>query len=104
MNTPSIIENDYFLKDGDDAFPFDNKESVDTDGDGVGNNADTDDDNDGISDIEETSPGTDPLKAENRLPQIFQMNFLKFGLGVAILFIFGVMCYGFYLQKKGLDR
>ena len=30
--------------DGDDAFPLDATESVDTDSDGTGNNADTDDD------------------------------------------------------------
>ena len=33
-----------------DAFPNDPSERVDTDGDGVGNNADTDDDNDGVID------------------------------------------------------
>ena len=36
------------LLDGDDAFPLDATESVDTDSDGTGNNADTDDDNDGV--------------------------------------------------------
>ena len=34
-----------------DAFPLDEHESVDTDSDGVGNNADTDDDNDGFPDF-----------------------------------------------------
>ena len=34
---------------------------ADTDGDGVGNNADTDDDNDGLFDSEEEVLGTDPL-------------------------------------------
>ena len=38
------------VADGDDAFPLDNSESVDTDGDGTGNNADTDADGDGVSD------------------------------------------------------
>ena len=37
------------LKDGD-AFPLDATESIDTDFDGTGNNADTDDDNDGVLD------------------------------------------------------
>ena len=36
-----------------DAFPFDATESVDTDLDGIGNNADTDDDNDGVSDAKD---------------------------------------------------
>jgi hypothetical protein len=43
-----------------DVFPFDPKEWQDTDGDGVGDNADTDDDNDGFSDREEAKRGTDP--------------------------------------------
>jgi len=44
-----------------DAFPFDPKEWRDTDGDGIGDNADSDDDNDGWTDQEETAAGTDPL-------------------------------------------
>lgn len=52
--------------DGDDAFPLDPDEWLDTDGDGIGNNADTDDDGDGLSDEEELTAGadgfiTDPL-------------------------------------------
>ena len=42
---------------------MDNSESVDTDSDGIGNNADTDDDNDGISDLREIADGTNPLDA-----------------------------------------
>jgi Domain of unknown function (DUF5060)/Bacterial TSP3 repeat len=44
-----------------DAFPLDPNEWRDTDGDGIGNNADADDDNDGFSDYEEIRKGTDPL-------------------------------------------
>jgi hypothetical protein len=43
-----------------DVFPFNPKEWADTDGDGIGDNADADDDNDGFSDREETRRGTDP--------------------------------------------
>lgn len=44
-----------------DDFPSDPTEWVDTDGDGVGDNADTDDDDDGLSDIDEWDfYGTDP--------------------------------------------
>ncbi|MFB6317397.1 T9SS type A sorting domain-containing protein [Saccharicrinis sp. FJH54] len=46
-----------------DAFPYDPTETVDTDNDGIGNNADTDDDGDGFLDSDETDNGTDPLNA-----------------------------------------
>ncbi len=39
-----------------DAFPLDPTESVDTDNDGIGNNADTDDDNDGVDDAADAFP------------------------------------------------
>lgn len=63
LNDPILIgdedPNDF---DGDgvpnaeDAFPFNPTESVDTDGDGIGNNADPDDDNDGVPDEEDAFP------------------------------------------------
>ena|GEM_PF-1619860 len=55
----SLLEED---SDGDgvadhqDAFPNDPNESVDTDNDGIGNNADTDDDNDGVEDSQDAFP------------------------------------------------
>ena len=42
--------------DLEDAFPFDPDETIDTDLDGVGNNADTDDDNDGVADATDAFP------------------------------------------------
>ncbi|MEM6191865.1 thrombospondin type 3 repeat-containing protein [Shewanella scandinavica] len=44
-----------------DAFPKNPGEDLDTDNDGMGNNADTDDDNDGVLDIEDAFP-LDPLE------------------------------------------
>lgn len=44
-----------------DAFPRDAAERKDTDGDGIGDNADLDDDGDGYSDEQEKKAGTDPL-------------------------------------------
>jgi hypothetical protein len=38
--------------------------TLDTDGDGIPNATDTDDDNDGVSDTQEATDGTDPLKAD----------------------------------------
>ena len=46
---------------GPDAFPLDSSETIDTDGDGTGDNADTDDDGDQWSDEDEAVCGTDSL-------------------------------------------
>ena len=51
--------------DDRDAFPNDPKEWLDTDDDGVGNNADLDNDGDGISDLDEEKYGLDPLDAND---------------------------------------
>jgi hypothetical protein len=50
------------VSDSEDAFPNDAKETIDTDGDGTGNNADTDDDGDTIPDSFELANNLDPLK------------------------------------------
>ncbi|MAZ25408.1 MAG: hypothetical protein CMK41_06515 [Porticoccaceae bacterium] len=44
------------VDDFNDVFPLDPLESIDTDSDGIGNNADTDDDNDGVLDSEDDAP------------------------------------------------
>ncbi len=49
------------VADVNDAFPSDGSESVDTDGDGLGDNEDNDDDNDGMPDNYELAHGFDPL-------------------------------------------
>ena len=46
----------------EDAFPFDPEEALDSDGDGIGNNADLDDDGDGIADSDDSDP-LDPTRA-----------------------------------------
>ena len=48
-------DNDGVL-DADDVFPLDKDESVDTDGDKIGNNADTDDDGDKVADAADNCP------------------------------------------------
>ena len=63
---PSQLDSDGDgVDDASDAFPNDASEILDTDGDGVGNNADLDDDGDGYSDSEELAAGTDPLSSES---------------------------------------
>lgn len=52
------------VRNGEDAFPGDAAESVDTDGDEIGNNADRDDDGDAMSDWWEARHGLDPLAAD----------------------------------------
>lgn len=70
-------DNDTYA-DNEDAFPNDINEWLDTDGDGIGDNADTDDDgdgildasdtdddNDGVTDADEVTNGTDPLNPDS---------------------------------------
>ena len=53
--------------DSDDAFPLDPTEWLDTDNDGIGNNADTDDDGDGVEDEEDAFPldSTESVDTDN---------------------------------------
>jgi hypothetical protein len=54
---PLIPDSDFDgTLDGLDAFPLDNTESLDTDSDGIGNNADSDDDGDGHFDLLDAFP------------------------------------------------
>ncbi|WP_286271491.1 S8 family peptidase [Thalassotalea hakodatensis] len=51
-----IDSDDDGVEDSSDAFPYDISETVDTDSDGIGNNADTDDDGDGVDDSADAFP------------------------------------------------
>ena len=54
------------VKDSMDAFPLDPAETLDTDHDGTGDNADPDDDGDGLSDVDEINIyGTNPKRADS---------------------------------------
>jgi hypothetical protein len=55
------------VDDSNDAFPLDASESVDTDSDGTGNNADADDDGDGVADGQDAFPldATETLDTDN---------------------------------------
>ena len=44
------------IPDSEDTFLLDARESIDTDGDGIDNNADTDDDGDGVPDSDDAFP------------------------------------------------
>jgi len=64
LNVPGDSDDDG-VADNLDFFPYDPRETTDTDGDGIGNNADTDDDGDGLSDVIEIKIGYDPLDAND---------------------------------------
>ena len=53
------------VEDGEDAIPWYDRESVDTDGDFQGDNEDMDDDGDGMWDSEEKELGLDPLNPDS---------------------------------------
>ncbi|WP_428819053.1 hypothetical protein [Microbulbifer sp. MCCC 1A16149] len=53
--------------DGSDVFPLDPAESIDTDGDGIGNNADIDDDNDQLPDAWEQQYGLNSLNSADAM-------------------------------------
>ena len=57
-------DDDDGVVDSDDAFPSNPTEWADTDGDGIGNNADGDDDGDGWGDPTESDCGSDPMDGE----------------------------------------
>ena len=63
VTTPPVDpdRDDDGYNDDVDAFPDDPNEWLDTDGDGIGNNADEDDDGDGMPDSWEKQYGLDPL-------------------------------------------
>ena len=55
-NASFLDTDDDGVNDKDDAFPNDPSETIDTDSDGIGNNADTDDDNDSVLDGDDAFP------------------------------------------------
>ena len=62
VNKAAVRDNDNDgVPDDQDEFPSDPTETIDTDDDGIGNNADTDDDNDKMPDAWEIQYGLDPL-------------------------------------------
>ncbi|MCX6068795.1 MAG: hypothetical protein NT121_24100, partial [Chloroflexi bacterium] len=69
--------------DAVDAFPLDKNESLDTDQDGLGNNADTDDDNDGVLDTADACLTVAGLASNNGCPVLPTLPSTTFGIGGA---------------------
>jgi len=60
------------ISDANDDFPNDPSETLDTDGDGLGDNQDSDDDGDGVDDTVEIASGTDPKQYDSALYNFVQ--------------------------------
>ena len=60
------------ISDSNDAFPNNANETLDTDGDGLGDNEDSDDDGDGVDDSVEIATGTDPKQYNSALHSFVQ--------------------------------
>ena len=70
--SPGDLDNDG-VDDEDDWAPTDAREWLDSDGDGVGDNADLDDDNDGWTDTDEARQGTDPFSSDSQPVEGFEV-------------------------------
>jgi hypothetical protein len=72
LASPGDLDADGCL-DENDAEPSNSQECLDSDGDGVGDNADTDDDNDGWADTDEVRLGTDPFNSAEEPVESFEI-------------------------------
>ena len=70
--SPGDLDNDG-VTDSIDWAPADFREWSDSDGDGVGDNADLDDDNDGWTDTDEVRQGTDPFSSDSQPVEGFEV-------------------------------
>jgi hypothetical protein len=77
--SPGDLDADGCLDDEDD-FPSNRDECIDTDGDGIGNNADSDDDGDEWTDADEERAGTDPLDPNEMPVESFEIQLGTIGL------------------------
>jgi hypothetical protein len=96
-----------------DAFEDNPLECLDTDGDGIGNNADADDDNDEWTDADEIRAGTDPLDPNDTPVDSFEIVIpgTEIGLGAWDLIgmfggipIFSWILFGFVTRNKRCAR
>ena len=94
-----------------DAFTDNPLECLDTDGDGIGNNADADDDNDEWTDADEIRANTDPLDPNSTPVDSFEIQIGNIGLGAWDLIgmfggipIFSWILFGFVTRNKRCSR
>ena len=89
LSSPGDLDNDG-TPDGEDAFPEDPLEASDNDGDGIGDRADPDDDNDGVLDDAELDAGTDPLNADSKPVDSFEIILPGTSIGLGAWDLIGV--------------
>ena len=94
-----------------DAFINNSLECIDTDGDGIGNNADSDDDNDGWTDADEERLKTDSLNSNEKPVDSFEIQIGNIGLGAWDLIgmfggipIFSWILFGFVTRNARCAR
>ena len=90
LASPGDLDNDGCI-DEEDAFPDNDKECKDSDGDGIGDNEDIDDDNDGWSDAEELRLGTDAYSAGEKPVNSFELVLPGTEIGLGAWDLVGVM-------------
>lgn len=112
FSSPGDLDADGCLDDND-AFPANALECFDTDGDGIGNNADSDDDGDEWTDADEERAGTDPLDSSDTPVDSFEIVIpgTSVGLGAWDLIgmfggipIFAWLAFGFVTRNARCTR
>ena len=112
LASPGDLDADGCL-DVDDAFEDNPLECLDTDGDGIGNNADADDDNDKWTDADEIRANTDPLDPNDTPVDSFEIVIpgTEIGLGAWDLIgmfggipVFSWILFGFVTRNKRCAR
>ena len=112
LSSPGDLDNDGCM-DEEDVFPANSLECLDTDGDGIGNNADADDDNDGWTDADEGREGTDALNPNDTPVDSFEIVIpgTSVGLGAWDLIgmfggipVFAWLAFGFVTRNTRCSR
>ena len=112
LSSPGDLDADGCL-DEVDAFPENPQECVDTDNDGVGDNADSDDDDDGWTDADEIRLGTDSLSSSDQPVDSFEIVVPGTSIGLSAWDLIGIfggiplfawIAFGFATRNGRCDK
>ena len=112
LSSPGDLDADGCL-DEVDAFPENPQECVDTDNDGVGDNADSDDDGDGWTDADEIRLNADPLSASDQPVDSFEIVVPGTSIGLSAWDLIGIfggiplfawIAFGFATRNGRCDK